>query len=293
LGPVSQFTHTFATGTSKTFSTQFQISEWSQDGNWLFWSSDWGCSLGVVSGVNAPSVWSSGSYYQQLMVASVPANPVSLCGYPWASGTSYSGGNLTNPIEGTTGSGSIDDVFQAITAGTSGPNSSIGSNQPVCLQYVGGIAGQKASCFAGTNPPSTTAVAVTAASESVTTGTFAVSTALALDAGVQVTLAGFMPTGWNGTFPVTGAVGANCPGLNCGSVTSFQLAGLPSGLSAVATFGTVASEGDTVCDSPLDDGSGSVNSFNPSSCSDGVLWQDLGPQTQRGDVFAVNLGNQH
>jgi hypothetical protein len=293
FGPVSQFTHTFATGTSKTFNAQFQISEWSQDGNWLFWSSDWGCNLGVVSGASTPAVWSSGTYYQQLIVPPVPANPIALCGYPWASGTSYSVGNLINPIEGTTGSGSIDDVFQAITAGTSGPNSSIGGNQPVCLQYVGGASGQTASCFAGTNPPATTAATVTAASESGTTGTIAVSTALALNVGTQVTLAGFSPSGWNGIFPVTGAVGADCPGTNCGTVTSFQLAGLPPGLSAVTTFGAAASEGDTVCDSPSDNGSGSVNSFNPSSCSGGVLWQDLGPQTQRGDVFAVNLGNQH
>jgi hypothetical protein len=138
-----------------------------------------------------------------------------------------------------------------------------------------------------------TALTVTAASESGTTGTIVVSNGVALNAGAQVTLAGFSPAGWNGTFSVTGAVGANCPGTNCAAVTSFQLAGLPSGLSAVTTLGTAASEGDRVCDSPSDNGSGSVNSFNPSNCSAGVMWQDLGPQTQRGDVFAVNLGNQH
>ena len=226
-----------------------------------------------MSGASTPAVWSSGTYYQQLIVTSVPASPISLCGYPWASGTSYSAGNLINQIEGTTGTGSIDDVFQAVTSGISGPNSSIGSNQPVCLQYVDGTSGQVASCFAGTNPPSTTAVTVTGASEAGTTGMIAVSTALALNVGVQVTLAGFSPSGWNGTFPVTGAVGVNCPGTNCGTVTSFQLTGLPSGLSAVTTFGTAASEGDTVCDSPSDNGSGSINSFNPSSCSgSGVLW---------------------
>jgi hypothetical protein len=295
-GPVSQFTHTNATGTCGVFSCQFQISEWSQDGNWLFWSSDWGCQLGSTTG-SAPVVWSSGSYYQAFIQPSVPAGLTSLCGYPWLPGTSYAGGNTITPIEGTTGIGAIDDVFQALTSGTSGPNSSIGSNQPACLQYmnVAGVwtANTAGSCFAGTNPPSMTALTVTGASESGTTGTIVVSTGVALNVGAQVTLTGFTPAGWNGTFPVAGTVGANCPGTNCAAVTSFQPAGLPSGLSAATALGTAASEGDRVCDSPSDNGSGSVNSLNPSGCSAGVMWQDLGPQTQRGDVFAVNLGNQH
>jgi hypothetical protein len=28
-----------------------------------------------------------------------------------------------------------------------------------------------------------------------------------------------------------------------------------------------------------------------SSCPSGTVWQDLGPQNQRGDIFAVNLGH--
>ena len=80
------------------------------------------------------------------------------------------------------------------------------------------------------------------------------------------------------------------PGTNCGSVTTFQLAGMPSGLGTATVLGTAAAQGDTVCDSPSDNGSGSVNSFNPASCSGGVIWSDRGVQTQRGDVFAVNLG---
>jgi hypothetical protein len=66
---------------------------------------------------------------------------------------------------------------------------------------------------------------------------------------------------------------------------------LPTSLGSVAAFGTAAAQGDQVCDSPNDNGSGNVNGFNLSSCpGSGVVWQDLGPQTQRGDVFAVNLG---
>jgi hypothetical protein len=35
-----------------------------------------------------------------------------------------------------------------------------------------------------------------------------------------------------------------------------------------------------------------VNPIQPysTSCATGTVWQDVGPQTQRGDVFAVELG---
>src|SRR6202040_3422146 len=79
VGNVWQFTHTFATGTSATFSTQFQISEYSQDANWLFWSSDWACQNGSTTGV-APTVWTGGTHVAMLAVAAVPANPTSICG---------------------------------------------------------------------------------------------------------------------------------------------------------------------------------------------------------------------
>ena len=117
VGNVWQFTHTFATGTSATFSTQFQISEYSQDANWLFWSSDWNCQNGSTTG-NAPTVYpGSGTYVDMLTVTAVPASPTSVCGLPWAASTTYVVGNMINPIEGTTGTGAVDDVFQAIYAG--------------------------------------------------------------------------------------------------------------------------------------------------------------------------------
>ncbi len=286
-GHAWRFTHTFATEASLTFDAQFQISQYSQDANWMFFTSDWDCQLGsTLTGNTGPAVWTSGTYYQTLIVAPVPANPNSLCGLPWQSAASYVAGNTINPIEGTTGSAGIDDVFQAITSGTTGPNSSLTSKQPQC----GSV-----SCFAITNPPSTTTVSVTGATESATTGTFTIATAIELSDGALVTLAGFTPSGWNGTFAVTGTVGAGCPGgATCTPITTFQLVGLPSGLGAVTVFGTAASQGDTVCDFTA----GSGDFINPSlpyssSCSPGVVWQDLGEQTQRGDVFAVNLSNQH
>jgi hypothetical protein len=236
-------------------------------------------------------VWSSGTYYRMLRVTPVPANPTSLCGLAWSPGNAYVTGNTTNPIEGLTGSSANDDVFQVLHGGTSGPQSVLTSNQPSCLVYVGGTLKQ-ASCFANTNPPTVTPLAITGVSEAGTTGTITVSSpGLTLNSGVLVMLAGFTGsyTGWNGSFAVTGPVGANCPGGACGPVTTFQLSGMPSGLSSPSSYSgvTATAQGDTVCDltSPGQD------SINASSCA-GVTWGDIGPQDQRGDVFAVNLGNQ-
>jgi hypothetical protein len=192
---VWQFTHTFATGTSIFFSIQFQISEYSQDANWLFWSSDWNCQNGSATGTVPILYPGSGTYNDMLVVAAVPSNPTSVCGLPWAANTTYVVGNMTNPIEGTSGSGAVDDVFQAIYAG--GPS---GATQP------GGFPGSY----------------------------FSTSTA-------PTTVAPFAP-------------------------------------------------GSTICDSAS---GASINPSLPysSSCPSGVVWQDIGPQTQRGDVFAVNLGH--
>ena len=290
VNPPWQFTHTWGTRTSTSFNTQFQISEYSQDANWLFFTGDMGCMNGSSTG-SPPAVWSSGTYYQTLVVAAVPANPTSLCGQAWNPGKAYVVGNLINPIEGLNGSSQVNDVFQALTSGTTGPQSNLGSHQPSCLVYVGGTLKQ-ASCFASTNPPTVAPITITGASESGTTGTISVSSpGLTLNAGVSVTLAGFTgsDTGWNGTFAVAGTVGTNCPGSACGAVTTFQLSGMPSGLAIPSYYSgtTATAQGDTVCDltSPGQD------SINASSCA-GVTWGDIGPQNQRGDVFAVNLGIQ-
>ena len=196
VGNVWQFTHTFATGTSLSFSTQFQISEYSQDANWLFWSSDWNCQDGSTTGA-APALYVSGTsttHIDMLAVPAVPANPTSVCGLPWAASTTYLVGNMINPIEGTSGTGAVDDVFQAI--------------------YVGG------------------------------------------------------PTG------------AAQPGP-----------AIPNSYFNTAITPTASAPGSTICDSA------SGASLNPAipystSCPAGTVWQDIGPQTQRGDVFAVNLGNK-
>jgi hypothetical protein len=175
-----------------SFSTQFQISEFSQDANWLFWSSDWNCQNGSTTGISPIVYPGTGTHIDMLIVAAVPSNPTSICGVPWAANTSYVVGNLINPIEGTTGSGAVDDVFQAISVG--GPS------------------------------------------------------------------------------------GATQPG------------GLPGSYFSTAVSPTSGAPGSTICDSA------SGATVNPSlpysaSCPSGIVWQDIGAQTQRGDVFAVNLGH--
>jgi hypothetical protein len=151
-GPVYQFTHTGCTGTTLSFNVQFCISQWSQDGNWLFWGSDWGCGLGSTTG-SAPTVWTSGTYVGKIIVPYVATPPqsttlFSLCGYPWMAGYSYAAGALINPIENPNGSSGVDDVYQAVAVtGASGPQSSLASNQPKCGTV---------SCWTLTNPPTAT-----------------------------------------------------------------------------------------------------------------------------------------
>jgi len=271
FGSVWQFTHNFGVGTNLDFATQFEISQYSQDANWLFFSSDWNCQNGSTTG-SAPSVYAgSGPYYQEFAVSPVPSGASSLCGQPWQAGTAYVAGNVINPIETASVAGGADDVFQALTSGTSGPQSNLSGNQPEC---------GAASCFASTNPPTATPAAVTAAIETGNSAVITTANALTLNPGVFITLAGMTPGGYNGTWTVTSASGS-----------SFTVTGLPAGLGSATAFGTATAQGDTVCDSAT----GTGNLMNPplpysTSCAGGVVWQDLGPQTQRGDVFAVNLG---
>jgi len=205
-GNVWQFTHTWNTGTSVTFSMQFAISQLSQDGNWIFFSTDEDDCLGSnLAGNAAPAVWSSGTYYQQLMVTATSSTAAPICtppnslgGVPWLPVATYAVGNLINPIEGANGSSSVDDVYQAIAVtGVSGPASTLSGKQP-----------------------------------------------------------------------------------KCGSVSCWTLTNAP----------TATNGGDYVCDSTS--GSANVVSTWPTlpTCTTGIIWEDLGPQTQRGDVFAVNLG---
>jgi hypothetical protein len=66
----------------------------------------------------------------------------------------------------------------------------------------------------------------------------------------------------------------------------------PNSYFSTSTGPTISAPGSTICDSAS---GASVNPTVPysTSCAAGAVWQDIGPQNQRGDVFAVNLGNQN
>ena len=97
---VWRFTHSFNTGGNPFFDTQFAISQLSNDGGWLAFSSDWNCTLGTITG--GPS---SGSGW--------------FCGPPWVSGTTYTVGQMINPFGSTGGSGTNYGVYTVTVAGTS------------------------------------------------------------------------------------------------------------------------------------------------------------------------------
>jgi hypothetical protein len=204
---------------------------------------------------------------------------------PWQPLTPYLTGNLSNPIEGTSGSASVDDVFQAIAVngeGTSGPSSALAGGQPEC----GAV-----SCFANTNPPGTTKLAMNgamSAGSAVLTSTSNPFTSAQVGQAISISGAGNA----GGTIPLYTTIASF---QNSGQVT-LSASTLQTGGTSGAMVNLTTSAGDTVCDSS--DPSVNPDAINPSlpystSCPNGIVWQDVGPQNQRGDVFAVNLGNQH
>jgi parallel beta-helix repeat protein len=114
-GTVWRFGHTFATGSNPNFDVQFVISQTSQDGKFIAFTTDWDGQLGSTTGI-APSVANG-----QLAV-NPPAGVTYTClGAPvWLSGATYTTGALVGPVGATNGTGAVFDVFQAITGGVSG-----------------------------------------------------------------------------------------------------------------------------------------------------------------------------
>lgn len=104
-----RFSHCFNTGTNSAFDAQFCLSEMAQDGRFLAFTSDWNSLLGSTTG-SAPVLPIS--------------NPAVIClgGYQWTASTPYTLETLIHPVGGTTGSGAVFHVYQAvsITTGTSG-----------------------------------------------------------------------------------------------------------------------------------------------------------------------------
>jgi hypothetical protein len=101
VGPIGnwdvwRFTHNFNTGGNSFFDTQFAISQLSNDGRFLAFSSDWNCTLGTTSGTTSPLY----------------------CGPPWVGGTVYANGQMINPFSSTGGSGTNYGVYEITAGGT-------------------------------------------------------------------------------------------------------------------------------------------------------------------------------
>jgi len=120
-----RFTHTFGTGTISNFDAQFQISEVSQDGRFVAFSSDWNSQLGSTTG-SAPT----------LPVAN--SSVTCLGGLPWRPSYAYAQGTLIHPIQGTSGGGTIYHVFQAISGGTSGSSAPVWAGSSLGNQITDG-----------------------------------------------------------------------------------------------------------------------------------------------------------
>jgi PKD repeat protein len=90
-----RFTHCFNTGGNSFFDTQFCISQLSADGQFLFFSSDWNCTLGGTDGSTNPP-----------------------CGPPWVAHTAYALNDYVNPFGAMTGSGTNYGVWQIVVPGT-------------------------------------------------------------------------------------------------------------------------------------------------------------------------------
>lgn len=103
VGPIGawkvwRFTHTFNSGGSSFFDTQFAISQLSQDGKFLAFSSDWNCSMGNINGSTTNT----------------------FCGAPWVAGATYTLNQLVNPFQNTGGSGTNYGVYKITNIGTQG-----------------------------------------------------------------------------------------------------------------------------------------------------------------------------
>lgn len=112
---VWQFTHTFATGTNDQFNGQFQISQYSQDGQWLFWTSDWNSTLGTTDGSDPTC---AGVYPCTNGFLIAPFDQFSsatncIGGWPWQANHAYRLGEIIHPIKGTAGGGTIYEPVQA------------------------------------------------------------------------------------------------------------------------------------------------------------------------------------
>lgn len=119
--PAYRLTHSFNDGTNDQFNTQFGISQYSQDGHWLFFTTDWDSTLGTKDGSD-PTCGNTFPCTGGFQVAA-PTGHNCLGGQPWQANHSYALGTVLHPIQGTGGGGTIYEPVQAVAVtgtGTSG-----------------------------------------------------------------------------------------------------------------------------------------------------------------------------
>lgn len=281
-GTMYQFTHAFSSGTNNGFSTQFLVSEVLQDGSGILWSSDWNCTLGAIqpqpgSVANATGipVQDGSGELGHLPVTSVPAAQQSYCGNPWQPTWPYQAGMLISPLLGTTGGGVNYDVFQAITV--NGPTTNCSGQAGQCGTSNPTI---KAGFFSASLPP-TAAVAITAASEVGSNATITLTTPASIvvtPISGHVTVTGMTPAGYNCTNCLVNSVTTDANGKDL----TINYVATSSGLGAGTVFGSVYGVGSQWCDS-------ANNADRLPACTNGTIWQDIGPSNGRGDVFFATL----
>lgn len=106
-----RFTHIFGSGTNDLFNSQFAISQYSPDGNWLFFTTDWNSQWGSTDGTT-PTLGTNPSDSVAI------AGATCYGGLPWQANTLYTPGtqgSMIHPIQGTSGGGTTYEVVEAIS----------------------------------------------------------------------------------------------------------------------------------------------------------------------------------
>ena len=103
--------HTFNTQTNDLFSARFVLSQYSQTGKFLAFTSDWNNTLGSTDGTT-PTLGTSPA-------GSIASSANCYGGWNWQQNHGYALGAMIRPSTDLTGGGTLYPVFQAVVAGTS------------------------------------------------------------------------------------------------------------------------------------------------------------------------------
>ena len=110
-GTVWRGPHLFNTQTSDLFNSRFAISQYSQTGKFVAFTSDWNNTLGTTDG-STPTLGTSPA-------GSIASSVNCYGGWNWQQNQPYAQGTLIRPSTDLTGGGTLYPVFQAVVAGTS------------------------------------------------------------------------------------------------------------------------------------------------------------------------------